>query len=54
MACVEFVADKRTKALFADDMNIGEKIHVRGPGQGLAGAADHAPERDVAAVDHHP
>jgi hypothetical protein len=35
MACVEFVADKRTKALFADEVNIGEKIHVRAQARGL-------------------
>ena len=35
MACVEFVADKRTKALFADEINIGEKIHVRAQARGL-------------------
>jgi len=35
MACVEFVADKRTKALFPDEINIGEKIHVRAQARGL-------------------
>jgi adenosylmethionine-8-amino-7-oxononanoate aminotransferase len=35
MACVEFVADKRTKALFADEINIGERIHSRAQARGL-------------------
>jgi adenosylmethionine-8-amino-7-oxononanoate aminotransferase len=35
MACVEFVADKRTKELFADEINIGEKIHSRAQAKGL-------------------
>lgn len=35
MACVEFVADKRSKALFADEVNIGERIHRRAQAKGL-------------------
>jgi adenosylmethionine-8-amino-7-oxononanoate aminotransferase len=35
MACVEFVADKQTKALFPDAVNIGERIHVRAQAKGL-------------------
>ncbi|MCU1748075.1 aminotransferase [Pseudomonas sp. 6D_7.1_Bac1] len=35
MACVEFVADKDTKALFADEVNIGERIHIRAQAKGL-------------------
>ncbi|UVJ45748.1 aminotransferase [Pseudomonas sp. LS1212] len=35
MACIEFVADKRTKALFPDALNIGEKIHLRAQAKGL-------------------
>ncbi|MNP18494.1 Adenosylmethionine-8-amino-7-oxononanoate aminotransferase [compost metagenome] len=35
MACVEFVADKRSKALFADAVNIGERIHRRAQDKGL-------------------
>ncbi|MBC9251219.1 hypothetical protein A9179_13120 [Pseudomonas alcaligenes] len=35
MACVEFVADKRTKALFPEALNIGEKIHTRAQARGL-------------------
>jgi len=35
MACVEFVADKASKALFADEVNIGERIHLRAQAKGL-------------------
>jgi adenosylmethionine-8-amino-7-oxononanoate aminotransferase len=35
MACVEFVANKQTKALFPDAVNIGERIHVRAQAKGL-------------------
>ena len=35
MACVEFVADKRSKALFPEALNIGEKIHTRAQAKGL-------------------
>lgn len=35
MACVEFVADKASKALFADEVNIGERIHLRAQARGL-------------------
>ncbi|MEX6502440.1 aminotransferase [Pseudomonas zhanjiangensis] len=35
MACVEFVADKRSKALFPEALNIGEKIHRRAQAKGL-------------------
>ncbi|MFW0754136.1 aminotransferase [Pseudomonas sp. H11T01] len=35
MACIEFVADKQTKALFPDALNIGEKIHLRAQAKGL-------------------
>lgn len=35
MACIEFVADKRTKALLPDAVNIGEKIHLRAQAKGL-------------------
>ncbi|MBK5408750.1 aminotransferase [Pseudomonas sp. TH34] len=35
MACIEFVADKHTKALLPDAVNIGEKIHLRAQAKGL-------------------
>ncbi|MFM7784247.1 MAG: aminotransferase class III-fold pyridoxal phosphate-dependent enzyme, partial [Gammaproteobacteria bacterium] len=35
MACVEFVADKRTKELFPEALNIGEWVHVRAQKRGL-------------------
>ncbi|UVL87226.1 aminotransferase [Pseudomonas sichuanensis] len=35
MACVEFVSNKQTKALFPDAVNIGERIHVRAQAKGL-------------------
>ncbi|MFZ4963950.1 MULTISPECIES: aminotransferase [Pseudomonas] len=35
MACVEFVADKQTRELFPDKLNIGEKIHLRAQARGL-------------------
>lgn len=35
MACVEFVADKNSKALFPEELNIGEKIHTRAQSKGL-------------------
>ncbi|MCY1419599.1 Putrescine--pyruvate aminotransferase [compost metagenome] len=35
MACIEFVANKQTKALFPDAVNIGEKIHLRAQAKGL-------------------
>ena len=35
MACVEFVADKRTKELFPEALNIGEWVHVRAQRRGL-------------------
>src|SRR5690606_38246163 len=35
MACVEFVADKASKALFPDAVNIGERIHLRAQAKGL-------------------
>lgn len=35
MACIEFVADKTTKALLPDAVNIGEKIHLRAQAKGL-------------------
>ena len=35
MACVEFVSNKQTKALFPDEVNIGERIHVRAQAKGL-------------------
>ena len=35
MACIEFVADKRSKALLPDAVNIGEKIHLRAQAKGL-------------------
>jgi adenosylmethionine-8-amino-7-oxononanoate aminotransferase len=35
MACIEFVADKHTKALLPDAVNIGEKIHLRAQARGL-------------------
>ncbi|MCY1535077.1 Adenosylmethionine-8-amino-7-oxononanoate aminotransferase [compost metagenome] len=35
MACVEFVADKASKALFPDELNIGEQIHLRAQKRGL-------------------
>ena len=35
MACVEFVADKRTKALLPDALNIAERIHLRAQAKGL-------------------
>jgi adenosylmethionine-8-amino-7-oxononanoate aminotransferase len=35
MACIEFVADKQTKVLFPDALNIGEKIHLRAQAKGL-------------------
>ncbi|MGO4004126.1 aminotransferase [Pseudomonas fluorescens] len=35
MACVEFVANKQSKALFPDEVNIGERIHVRAQAKGL-------------------
>jgi adenosylmethionine-8-amino-7-oxononanoate aminotransferase len=35
MACVEFVADKRSKALFPEALNIGEKIHTKAQARGL-------------------
>ena len=35
MACVEFVADKRSKTLFPEELNIGEKIHLRAQKRGL-------------------
>ena len=35
MACVEFVANKQSKALFPDAVNIGERIHVRAQAKGL-------------------
>jgi adenosylmethionine-8-amino-7-oxononanoate aminotransferase len=35
MACVEFVADKRTKALLPDGLNIAERIHLRAQAKGL-------------------
>ncbi|MGH8433360.1 MAG: aminotransferase [Pseudomonas sp.] len=35
MACVEFVADKKTKELFPESLNIGEKIHLRAQAKGL-------------------
>ncbi|MCY1305839.1 Adenosylmethionine-8-amino-7-oxononanoate aminotransferase [compost metagenome] len=35
MACVEFVADKASKTLFPDELNIGEQIHLRAQKRGL-------------------
>ena len=35
MACVEFVADKASKALFPDEVNIGERIHSKAQARGL-------------------
>lgn len=35
MACVEFVADKASKALFDDAVNIGERIHRKAQAKGL-------------------
>lgn len=35
MACIEFVADKHSKALLPDAVNIGEKIHLRAQAKGL-------------------
>ena len=35
MACVEFVANKATKELFPEALNIGEKIHLRAQEKGL-------------------
>ncbi|MDF0732190.1 aminotransferase [Pseudomonas entomophila] len=35
MACVEFVADKASKALFPDAVNIGERIHSKAQAKGL-------------------
>lgn len=35
MACVEFVANKQSKELFPDAVNIGEKIHLRAQAKGL-------------------
>ena len=35
MACVEFVANKQSKELFPDTVNIGEKIHLRAQAKGL-------------------
>jgi len=35
MACVEFVKDKQTKALFPPEINIGEKIHSKAQERGL-------------------
>jgi putrescine---pyruvate transaminase len=35
MACIEFVADKRSKALFPDEVNIAEQIHSRAQAKGL-------------------
>jgi adenosylmethionine-8-amino-7-oxononanoate aminotransferase len=35
MACVEFVANKASKALFADEVNIGERIHSKAQEKGL-------------------
>lgn len=35
MACVEFVADKASKALFDDAINIGERIHSKAQTKGL-------------------
>lgn len=35
MACVEFVADKQSKTLFPEALNIGEKIHLRAQQKGL-------------------
>ncbi|WP_025858358.1 aminotransferase [Pseudomonas sp. CHM02] len=35
MACIEFVADKHTKALLPDAVNIGERIHLRAQAKGL-------------------
>lgn len=34
MACVEFVANKASKALFADEVNIGERIHSKAQEKG--------------------
>ncbi|MDF5907304.1 aminotransferase class III-fold pyridoxal phosphate-dependent enzyme [Pseudomonas aeruginosa] len=35
MACVEFVADKASKALFPESLNIGEWVHLRAQKRGL-------------------
>jgi len=35
MACVEFVKDKQSKALFPPEINIGEKIHSKAQERGL-------------------
>ena len=35
MACVEFVADKASKALFPEALNIGEWVHLRAQKRGL-------------------
>ncbi|WP_397448003.1 aminotransferase [Pseudomonas sp. NA-150] len=35
MACVEFVADKASKTLFPEALNIGEKIHLKAQERGL-------------------
>lgn len=35
MACIEFVADKQTKTLLPDAVNIGERIHLRAQAKGL-------------------
>lgn len=35
MACIEFVADKTSRALFPDAVNIGERIHLRAQAKGL-------------------
>lgn len=35
MACIEFVADKATKVLFPEELNIGEWVHVRAQKRGL-------------------
>ena len=35
MACVEFVADQASKALFPEELNIGEWVHLRAQKRGL-------------------
>ncbi|WP_136247074.1 aminotransferase [Halomonas borealis] len=35
MACVEFVADKASRELFPEDLNIGEWVHLRAEKRGL-------------------
>jgi putrescine aminotransferase len=49
MVCVENVANKATKEPLPDGVNESKRISTR-RGDGADGAADRAPERDVAAL----